>query len=122
MQIRALAPLALAAALVGCATPPQPLYQWGNFTGFTYDSLRGEGKSPAEQIDLMIAHSQKVTQAGQKVPPGFHAHLALLYLKVGRNEAAQAHFEAERREFPESAGYIDSLIKAATKPATKASS
>lgn len=122
MQFRAFAPLALAVALAGCATPPQPLYQWGGFTGFTYDALRGEGKSPAEQIDLMVAHSQKVGQAGQKVPPGFHAHLALLYLKVGRNDAALSHFEAEKREFPESAGYIDSLIKATGKPAAKASS
>lgn len=122
MTHRFLLPAALAAALVGCAAPPQPLYQWGAFPAHTYDTLRGEGKSPNEQIDLMLTHSQKVGQAGQKVPPGFHAHLALLYLKVGRQDAAQVHFDAERREFPESAGYIDALIKSTTRPAAKAAS
>ena len=111
----------MSSVLVGCATRPQPLYQWGNFTGFTYDLLRAEGKSPAEQIDLMVAHIQAVEQAGKKVPPGFHAHLALLYLKAGKNDAAKVHFEAERREFPESAHYIDSLMKAKNQPGSKGS-
>lgn len=122
MKLHLFAPLALAVTLVGCASGPEPLYQWGGFSDYTYDALRGEGKTPAEQIDLMVAHSQKVAQAGRKVPPGFHAHLAMLYLKLGRRDAAQSHFEAERRDFPESAPYIDSLIKASKMAAAKASS
>ena len=98
--------------LTACATPPAPLYQWGAFTQHTYDTLRGEGKSPIEQVDLMLAHQQKVAAAGQKLPPGFHAHLGLLYLKLGRSDAAQASFEAEKLAFPESATYVDSLAKA----------
>ena len=107
-----------ASLLAGCATQ-EPLYQWGNFTGLTYDSLRGAGKSPTEQIDLMVAHSQRVQQAGKKLPPGFHAHLALLYLKAGLSDAAKGHFEAEVREFPESARYISSLMKTLNQPSDK---
>jgi hypothetical protein len=111
MLTRHLAPLALAAALAACSTP-QPLYQWGQFTEYSYDTLRGAGKSPAEQVDLMRAHGEKVAQSGKKLPPGFHAHMALLYLQLGRKDLALTHFDAERQAFPESAAYVDSLIKA----------
>jgi hypothetical protein len=116
MLLPKLASVLIAVLLVGCATKPQPLYQWGSFTSFTYDSLRATGKSPSEQIDLMLVHAQQVGQAGLKLPPGFHAHLAMLYLQVGRAESARGHFEAERREFPESAHYIDSLMRRANQP------
>ncbi len=104
-----------ALVLAGCAAPQPPLYQWGGFPSYTYDALRGEGKSPQEQVDLMLAHSQKVAQAGQRLPPGFQAHIGLLLLKLGQADAAQIHFEAERQAFPESAVYIDSMIKASAK-------
>jgi hypothetical protein len=115
MKLRLMAAAMAAIALVGCATPQAPLYQWGGFPSYTYDALRGQGKSPQEQVDLMLAHGQKVAQAGQKLPPGFQAHLGLLLLKLGRPEAAQTHFEAERKAFPESAAYIDALAKASAK-------
>lgn len=112
MSKRWLVALATVGLLAGCATPVQPLYQWGGFPAHTYDALRGEGKSPQEQVDLMLAHAQKVVQAGQKLPPGYQAHLGLLLLKLGRADAAQQHFDAERAAFPESAAYIDALAKA----------
>ncbi|MGQ0524005.1 MAG: DUF4810 domain-containing protein [Betaproteobacteria bacterium] len=115
MNLRLMVAAMTAFALVGCATPQAPLYQWGGFPSYTYDALRGEGKSPQEQVDLMLAHSQKVAQAGHKLPPGFQAHLGLLMLKLGRPAAAQIHFEAERQSFPESAAYIDALAKASAK-------
>lgn len=115
MSIRTLALAASAVLLGACATAPQPLYQWGGFPSHAYDALRGEGKTPVEQVDLMVAHAQKVSAAGQKLPPGYHAHLGLLLLKLGRNDAAQAAFEAERAAFPESSQYIDAMAKAAAK-------
>ena len=38
------------AALLGCAHPPKPLYDWGAYQPLVYEYLRGDGKSPAEQI------------------------------------------------------------------------
>lgn len=108
---------ALAAALLlsACATPVQPLYQWGGFPAYTHDTLRGTGKGPQEQLEAMGAHALKVSQAGQKLPPGFQAHMGLLQLKLGRPEAAEQHFAAEQAAFPESAAYLESLRKAVAK-------
>ncbi len=114
-RVHWLAALVAVAALSGCATPVQPLYDWGGFQNHAYDALRGEGKSLAEQVDLMVAHSQKVAQTGQKLPPGYRAHLGLLMLKLGRRDAALVQFEAEKAAFPESSTYIDGLTKSTGK-------
>ncbi len=105
----------VAVLLTACAAPVQPLYQWGAFPAHTYDSLRGTGKGPQEQLEAMAVHAQKVAQAGQKLPPGFHAHMGLLQLKLGRPEAAEQHFTAEQTAFPESTAYIESLRRAVAK-------
>lgn len=109
--------MALGCALLlgACATPVQPLYQWGGFSAHTYDALRGEGKTPEQQLEAMSAHAASVAKSGQKLPPGFQAHMGLLLLKMGRVEAAQSHLDAEQAAFPESAAYIDSLRKATAK-------
>ena len=111
MPYRRLLPLSLAALLTACAAPQAPLYQWGNFSGLSYDALRGEGLSPAEQLQQMLKHGEQVAAKGQQLPPGFRAHLGLLYLRAGQPDAAREAFEAERLKFPESAAFIDFLNK-----------
>ena len=44
-----------------------------------------------------------------------HGHLALLYAKTGDDANARKHLEAERAKFPESAAYVEFLLKSATK-------
>lgn len=115
MKIRPLlVALSLATLLSACATPVQPLYQWGAFSSYTYDALRGEGKSPSEQVEAMSSHAQKVAAAGQQLPPGYRAHLGLLLLKLGRPDEAHQQFNAERQAFPESTVYIEQILKAQT--------
>jgi len=115
MKFKSLPLLTLALFMTACATAPEPLYQWGGFPGHTYDTLRGEGKTPLEQVELMLAHGQQVEQQGKKLPPGFQAHLGLLYLKLGRGDQARERFEAELRAFPESKTYVETLLQAARK-------
>ena len=109
--LRALAAAALAATLAACAHGPAPLYQWGEFPHHQYDTLRGEGKSPAEQITALEAQAQQVEAAHTALPPGFRAHLGLLYLDAGDAAKARAMWQAEKSAFPESALYMDQLLK-----------
>jgi hypothetical protein len=45
------------------------------------------------------------------VPPGFHAHLGMLYSMTGKsNDQIAAQFEDEKRLFPESTVYMDFLL------------
>ena len=113
----AAAALAALAALQGCAHAPQPLYAWGAFPHVQYDALRGEGLSPAEQIAAMEQQTQKAASANQALPPGFRAHLGKLYYDAGDADRAAALWAGEKAAFPESAPYMDSLLKRLAAPA-----
>lgn len=107
-------------ALVGCAQHgPKPLYQWAGYQNSVYQYLKADGAEPGAQIAALEAQLEKNKAAGEATPPGMHAHLALLYSKVGDDAAAQRHLEAERAQFPESAAYVDFLLKSAKKDAGK---
>lgn len=113
------AALAFAAMLTACATSQKPLYQWANYQGQLYQYFQAGSGSPGEQIAMLEAQIQKNKVAGESTPPGLHGHLALLYSKMGNDVAARQHLEAERTLFPESATYIDFLLKNAAKTAPK---
>lgn len=115
--------VALATSLVACAAAPQkPLYQWSGYQPQLYEYFKDGGANAGVQISALEAQLEKNKAAGEVSPPGLHAHLALLYSKVGNDQAARTHLDAERKLFPEAAAYVDFLLKnggAATKPASK---
>ena len=45
------------------------------------------------------------------VPPGLHAQLGLLYVDTSRPDLAFQQFNAEKNQFPESAAYMDFLMR-----------
>ena len=97
--------------LAGCAQAPKPLYQWGVYQGQLYEYFKGDGKGPLDQLGAMEEQLQKAQASREALPPGFHAHMALLQLKLGRNDEATAHLQTEKALFPESAAYVDWLLK-----------
>jgi hypothetical protein len=101
----------LCALITGCAQPPKPLYQWNGYQSNLYDYFKNSGANAGEQIDKLEAQLAKNKAANEASPPGLHGHLALLYAKVGNDDAATAHLVAERALFPESAAYVDLLLK-----------
>ena len=108
--------LALAAfALVGCQTAPPSLYQWGLYEPQLTGHFKGE--SPVQQIAVMEKHLQTVSAQGKQVPPGFHAHLGMLYSLAGKSDQVAAHFEEEKRLFPESGPYMNRLLETVAKGA-----
>ncbi|URN98708.1 DUF4810 domain-containing protein [Leclercia adecarboxylata] len=95
--------------LAGCATKSsQQIYTWGDYQDTIYDYYTNK-TSPQDQI----ASLQKLittSQASSKpVPPGVHAQLGMLYSNTGNRELAMAEFNAEKKQYPESASYIDFL-------------
>ncbi len=108
-------------ALVGCAQPgPKPLYQWNGYQPAVYQYLKSNGIEGADQLAPLEAQLAKNDAAGVASPPGMRAHIGLLYSKAGNDAAAQRYLEAERAQFPESAAYIDFLLKSTRKDAGKA--
>lgn len=107
---------AAAALLTACGTPQKPLYQWAGYQQNVYQHFKTNGATPGDQITQLEAQLIKNKAAGEATPPGMHGHLAMLYAKLGNDDAARAHLEAERALFPESAAYVDFLLK---KPSDK---
>lgn len=116
-RVRVIAAIALGLALAGCAQPVKPLYHWEGFQRQMYEHFKGDGSSPDEQLVVLEAQAQKAFASGAALPPGFRAHLAVVYLKLGRDAEARAQLEGEKAAFPESAAYMDFLLKNA-KPKT----
>jgi hypothetical protein len=99
-------------ALTGCAnqnaTPP--LYQWTGYQPEVYAYFKNV-KSPQEQIDGMEKALEQIAAKGNHPPPGFYAHLGMLYASVGDDGKAMKEFAAEKAAFPESSAFMDFLAK-----------
>lgn len=99
------------AFLGGCGTPARkPLYYWGDYQDMVYGHFRAK-KSPEEQILALEALREQAKAQDLAVPPGMQAHLAMLYGQTGHADRLVEYLEAEKRQFPESAAYVDFLLK-----------
>jgi len=104
----------------GCAhKAPPPLYMWESFPKMQYDTLQRPGVTPVEQVSAMEAQAEKARAAGASLPPGFRAHLGMLKLSAGDADQARQLWQAEKTAFPESAPYMDQLLKRLDAPAKK---
>lgn len=109
MKIATTCALAATLILAGCHSNPT-LYQWGSYQPQVYQHFKGE-KSPNEQIDVLEKDLATITSQGKNPPPGYHAHLGMLYSMVGKQDLMVAEFESEKKLFPESSAYMDFLLK-----------
>jgi len=103
----------LLSLLTACAnnTPPS-LYYWGDFPAASYAWLKDDVQDGQETLTLLEKNAQTAVANGHDLPPGFHAHLGLLYLKLGQTGKAVEHLQAEKAAFPESAPFMDFQLRA----------
>ncbi|MFI8648028.1 DUF4810 domain-containing protein [Pseudomonas iridis] len=108
---RSLLALTLAAStlLAGCAGP-KTLYQWEGYEPQVYEYFKGEEPKEA-QAEALERDLQKIRSTGKAVPPGYHAHLGLLYLSMGKDDQMVQQFRTEKTLFPESGTYMDFLLE-----------
>jgi hypothetical protein len=105
-----------AGLLQGCASGPKTLYQWEGYQPQVYEYLKGEG-SVEQQIAELEKGLQVIRARGNTPPPGYHAHLGMLYAQLGKDDQVVQQFRTEEALFPEAKPYMDFLLK---KPATSA--
>jgi len=101
--------LTAVATVAGCQTAPQSLYQWESYQPQVYEYFKGEPKEA--QVEALERDLQKINASGRKAPPGYHAHLGMLYLSMGKDDQMVQQFRTEKVLFPESAAYMDFLLK-----------
>ena len=56
---------------------------WESFPRQQYETLLGEGTSANDQIQALEAHAAKARGENAALPPGFRAHLGMLYMGAG---------------------------------------
>lgn len=100
----------LALGLSACAPQNTTLYSWQSYQPAVYDYLKDADSDPAAQLIIMEKDAETARASGRALPPGFHAHMALLYLKTGQHDKAVEGFNAEKTAFPESAPFMDFLL------------
>ena len=114
-RLRLVAAIAMG-VLAGCVPAPARLYHWEGFQGQLYEYFKADSSSPEEQLRVLGAQVEKARASGAALPPGFRAHLAMIYLRLGRDGEAKQELEAEKANFPESAQFMDFLLKRMTAP------
>ncbi|CAI8794656.1 DUF4810 domain-containing protein [Pseudomonas sp. fls2-241-R2A-110] len=95
--------------LAGCSSP-KTLYQWESYQPEVYEYFKGEQPKEA-QAEALERDLQKIRSTGKTPPPGYHAHLGLLYLSMGKDDQMVQQFRTEKTLFPESTPYMDFLLK-----------
>lgn len=93
--------------LAGCSTT-KTMYGWNDYQPEVYAYF--QGASAEEQIITLEKNLEQFKARDQLAPPGFHAHLGMLFAEVGNMDRAAQEFNTEKRLFPESAPYMDFLL------------
>jgi hypothetical protein len=93
--------------LYGCASS-SGLYSWGNYESQVYAYLNGESREA--QLATLERDLERIEARGMQVPPGFYAHLGLLYSETGNDAMAILYFQTEKIRFPEAAAYMNFLL------------
>ena len=99
------------AVMAGCAGPKPLYYGWDDYQPQVYEYIKSHGElDPAEQISRLETARQKLELEGQALPPGYRAHLGMLYAKAGQPDKGAENMAAEKTSFPEATPFMDFLL------------
>jgi hypothetical protein len=111
-RLQTLLAIGFALTLSACANKAPPsLYGWNGYEKNLDTFFRGDRESPQVQAAKMEEDLQKIRSAGAQLPPGYQAHMGLLYGKQGDLARFKQHLEAEKQHFPESQTFVDFLLR-----------
>ena len=116
MKVRFLHLLSFATLLVltaGCSTHNTALYNYGDYSESYYADVKAHSAESQLQLQKSIEvaiKNAKDSQSG-RVAPGLYANLGYIYLKEGQNKKAIESFKKEKALYPESAKFMDKMIK-----------
>ncbi|CAB3658099.1 hypothetical protein AKG08_04975 [Achromobacter piechaudii] len=114
---RGLAVAATVGLLSACVQQPKPMYSWQAYQPSVYAYLKEDGSDSAVQAQALEKNIETARAANVELPPGFRAHLGMLYLKMGDGDKGVEQLQGEKVAFPESAPFMDFLMRNVGKPA-----
>jgi hypothetical protein len=107
------ATLAALFLLTACSEGPKPLYYYGDYSDSYYGAKKNMTQESALELQKSIeqAIENSPESSSGRVAPGMYANLGYIYLKGGKSKEAIANFEKEKAIYPESAHFMDRMIK-----------
>ncbi|MGE8587976.1 MAG: DUF4810 domain-containing protein [Alcaligenes sp.] len=112
--------IAAAVAAVGllsaCVQQPKSMYSWQAYQPSVYAYLKDDGADTAVQAQSLEKNIETARAANVELPPGFRAHLGMLYLKMGDGDKGIEQMQGEKVAFPESTPFMDFLMRNVGKP------
>lgn len=106
--------MGLAVGLLAACAQPKSLYSWQSYQPMVYVYLQEENEDYVVQIQTLEENVQSARATDKALPPGFRAHLGMLYLKTGDGTKAVEQWQGEKLAFPESAPFMDFLLRNTT--------
>ncbi|WP_324170873.1 DUF4810 domain-containing protein [Sulfurimonas sp.] len=96
----------------GCGQP-KPLYTYGNYSSSYYESKKDVDTDTALELQKSIEYAIENANESRsgRVAPGMYANLGYIYLKGGKTDKAIENFNKEKSIYPESAHFMDRMIK-----------
>ena len=76
-----------------------------------YQYYQQSESDPHAQIDALKKSIEVARAKSLGVPPGLHAHSGMLYVTTGALDLAMSEFDQEKTLYPESAKFMDFLMK-----------
>lgn len=98
------------ATLTGCQAT-KPLYHYGSYQNNVYEHFKNEDSTVTQEIDALEKTISDSSRQKLPVAPGVYAHLGFLYLQSGQRDTGISYLHKEKQLYPESAKYIDFLLK-----------
>ncbi len=102
---------ALAVVLISGCQSTKPLYHYGSYQNNVYAHFKNEDTSVLKEIDELEKTIAKAPKATPNIAPGIYAHLGFLYIQSGQMDTGLGYLAKEKQLYPESAKYIDFLLK-----------
>ena len=106
------AALVVCLILAACANQDHSLYHWNDYQEQIYEGFQIESgnTSPDKRLQKLQEEQQKAATKNKPLPPGYQAHMGFLYFQTGQADKAVMAYEAEKKQFPESAVYMDLML------------
>ncbi|MDR3188809.1 MAG: DUF4810 domain-containing protein [Prevotellaceae bacterium] len=104
--------IASAALLLAGCMPQKTLYSWGKYEERSYSYVKTNTDEDLEKLlkeyQYIISHQK----GGRKtVPPGIYADYGYLLVRQGKVAEGIAMMKMEIALYPESAGFVEGIIK-----------
>jgi hypothetical protein len=117
MKAKTLVILSLISLMMASCTQQKALYNWGKTQETTYQYMKKGTEKDMENLLQAYQYVVDNQKGGRKtVPPGIYADYGFLLIKQGKVEEGLKLMKMEAALYPESAVFIERIIKRIEKP------